>query len=149
VLYRWVAAAEALTWTLLLAGMVLKYVLRVTDLGVSVAGVLHGFAFLVFCLATIVVAVDQRWSARQVGLGLISAVPPLATVAFQRWVERRRPLADTWRLRTAAGAGLAERAVAVALRRPAVAGVVAAVLVTVVFVALMAVGPPTQLIAGR
>ena len=56
------AIAEAITWALLLTGMFLKYVTETTELGVRVFGMAHGVVFIAYCLTTVVVAVDQRWS---------------------------------------------------------------------------------------
>ena len=61
-LYRLVARAEAVTWALLLTGMFLKYVTETTELGVQVFGMVHGIVFIAYCLVTVVVATDQRWS---------------------------------------------------------------------------------------
>ena len=61
-LFRTAALAEAVTWALLLTGMFLKYVTETTELGVRVFGMLHGVVFIGYCLTTVVVAVDRRWS---------------------------------------------------------------------------------------
>ena len=63
-LYRRVAVAEVITWTLLLIGMLLKYVTKTTDLGVRVFGLAHGVVFIAFCLVTVLLWVNQKWSAR-------------------------------------------------------------------------------------
>ena len=63
-LFRRVAIAEAITWALLLTGMFLKYVTETTELGVRVFGMVHGVVFIAYCLTTVLVAVDQRWSLR-------------------------------------------------------------------------------------
>lgn len=146
--YRFAALAEAVTWTLLLVGMFAKYVTRTTDLGVTVAGGLHGFVFLLFCVATVVVAVDQRWSFARILFGLAAAIPPLATVPFERWAVRRGLIAEQWRLRDEAPATLPERVVGYAVSRPIVATVVVGAGVIVVFGALLALGPPPQVDAG-
>ena len=146
-LYGLLALGEMITWTLLLGGMALKYLLRLADLGdvgVRVGGSLHGFVFLAYCLVTLLVAVDQRWRARDVVAGLASAVVPYATVPFERSADRRGLLSDHWRLRGHQPRGVGEKVVAAALRRPLVAGAVALVGVSVVFTALLAAGPPTQ-----
>lgn len=145
-LYRSAAVAEAITWTLLLLGMFAKYVTRTTDLGVSIAGALHGLVFLAFCVATVVVAVDQRWTLRQALLGLGAAIPPLLTIPFERWAGRRGLLSSSWRLRTTPPRSARERLVAYAVSRPIAASLTIAVAVVVVFVILLAVGPPTTLI---
>lgn len=98
-LFRVVAVTEAITWTGLLAGMFLKYVPETTEFGVQVFGPLHGIAFIAYCLVTLVVAVDQRWSRGRTLLGLASAIPPLMTVWFDRRVERQHGLHSTWHSR--------------------------------------------------
>src|SRR5699024_10493295 len=60
-LYRVLALAEVVTWTLLLGGMFVKYVLDSTELLVRIGGGLHGFTFLCYVVVTVLVAVDQRW----------------------------------------------------------------------------------------
>ena len=87
-LYRLLAVAEVITWALLISGMILKYVLHITELGVRIGGGIHGFVFLAYCAATVLVGVDQRWGAGRIALGLGSAVIPFVTVAFERWAER-------------------------------------------------------------
>ena len=69
-LFRRVAIAEAVTWALLLTGMALKYT-DVTELGVRVFGMLHGVVFIAYCLATVLVGVDQRWSRGRLVLGRV------------------------------------------------------------------------------
>lgn len=143
-LYRLLAVAEVITWALLITGMILKYVLHVTELGVRIGGGIHGFVFLAYCAATVLVGVDQRWGAGRIALGLGSAVIPFVTVAFERWAERRGMLAEVWRLLTESPRTAAERLAAVILRRPVLSAVVILALVAVVFALLLQAGPPTQ-----
>lgn len=143
-LYRLLAVAEVITWAMLISGMILKYVLHVTELGVRIGGGIHGFVFLAYCAATVLVGVDQRWGAGRIALGLGSAVIPFVTVAFERWAERRGMLAEVWRLLTESPRTAAERLAAVILRRPVLSAVVILVLVAVVFALLLQAGPPTQ-----
>ncbi len=141
-LFRTVAVAEAFTWAGLLAGMFLKYVTGTTEVGVQVFGMLHGIVFIGYVLTTVVVAVDQRWSRGRTLLGLVSAIPPFATLLFERYAERRGLLADHWRLRSEPPATPAERLVGWLVRHPA-RGAATGVLGVVVLtgVALLA-GPP-------
>lgn len=141
-LYRLLAVAETVTWTLLLLGMFFKYVTRSTDLGVSLAGPVHGFVFLAYCAATVLIAVDQRWSGGRTALGLLSAVPPYLTIPFERWADRHGLLGERWRLRQSQGRGPLDGPVAVAVQAPVRAGLVIGMLVTVVFGALLVLGPP-------
>ncbi len=141
-LFRRVAVAEAITWGLLLVGMFLKYVTETTDRAVSVFGMLHGVVFIAYCLSTVLVALDQRWRAGRLLLGLVSAVPPFMTLWFDRHVERRGALADRWRLTTSDPVSSADRPVAWLLRNPvrgALAGAVALVALTALALLL---GPP-------
>ncbi|HJC68753.1 MAG TPA: DUF3817 domain-containing protein [Candidatus Brachybacterium intestinipullorum] len=143
-LYRVLALAEMVTWTLLLLGMLLKYVLQVTELGVRIGGALHGFVFLSYVVVTVLVAVDQRWSIGRLALGVGSALIPYLTVPFEQWAHRRGLLGDSWRLREGPPHTLPERVAALALRRPVLAAVVAVVVVAVVFSVLLSLGPPTE-----
>lgn len=95
-LFRALATAEAITWALLLTGMFLKYVTETTELGVSIFGMVHGVVFIAYGLVTILVAVDQRWSLGRLVLGLAAAVPPFATLPFERNADRRGLLGDSW-----------------------------------------------------
>ena len=95
-LFRRLAVAEATTWALLLIGMFLKYVTETTDLGVRIFGMAHGIVFIVYCLVTVVVAVDQRWSLSRGLLGLAAAVPPFATLPFEVYADRRGLLGTEW-----------------------------------------------------
>lgn len=140
------AFAEAVTWTLLIIGLVLKYVTVTTDLGVRVFGLVHGVVFLAYVVATIAVWVDQRWSVRTGLLGLASAVVPYLTIWFERRVESRGLLTGAWRLRRGGEDPLnpAEKVLAHALARPGVAVALAALLVAGVTAVLLALGPPVD-----
>jgi integral membrane protein len=142
-LFRRVAIAEAVTWALLLTGMVFKYT-DVTDLGVRVFGMVHGVVFIAFVLTTVLVAVDQRWSAGRTVLTLLASIPPFFTILADRSAERSGALADAWRLTTSDPQRALDRPVAWLLRNPArgaLAGVVAVAALT--GLALL-VGPPAS-----
>lgn len=141
-LFRRVAIAEAVTWALLLAGMFLKYVTHTTQLGVQVFGMVHGIVFVAYCLTTVLVAIDQRWSRRRLLLGLAASVPPFCTVLFDRWAERRDLLSPSWRLVTSAPEGRVERAASWLLRNPLRGAVTGLVAVAVITGLVLVVGPP-------
>lgn len=143
-LYRVLALAEAITWTLLIAGMLGKYVFSLGDIGVRIAGSIHGFVFLSYCVVTVLVGIDRRWGAGRILLGLGSAIVPYLTVPFERHVEKAGLLADSWRLRGERGDTALERLVGAALRRPFVAAAILLVVVAVVFTVLLQLGPPTE-----
>ncbi|MET1058564.1 MAG: DUF3817 domain-containing protein [Nocardioides sp.] len=141
-LFRRVAVAEAVTWALLLFGMFLKYVTETTELGVRIFGMVHGVVFVAYCVTTVLVAVDQRWSLRRTALGLVASVPPFCTVWFDRYAESRALLSPHWRLRSAEPVGVIERVAAWVLGNPvggALAGVGTVAALTAV---ALVVGPP-------
>lgn len=143
-LFRRFAFAEAVTWALLLVGMVLKYVTHTTDLGVRVFGMVHGVVFIAYCLVTAFVRVNQRWSLGTAAVALGSAVPPFATVWFDRRAERHGQLEGGWRLAPGGEvpASAAERLQAWMLRRPVAAVALAAVAVVALTGVALLVGPP-------
>jgi len=141
-IYRVAATAEAITWALLLVGMFLKYVTETTELGVSIFGMVHGVVFIAFCLTTVLVWLDQEWPLSRLALGLAAAVPPFATVPFERYAERSGLLAPEWRLRSAGPRGPLERVAAWLLRRPFQGLAVGAVAVVGLTGLALLVGPP-------
>jgi integral membrane protein len=92
--FRAVAVAEALSWVGLLAGMYVKHVPETSELGVQVFGPVHGAVFLAFVAVALVASRVLRWSPGTTLLALAAAVPPLATVAFERWATRSGRLAS-------------------------------------------------------
>jgi integral membrane protein len=93
---RWWAISafvEALSWTGLLVGMFLKYVTDTTEAGVQFFGPIHGVAFLVYVALTLAAAARLRWGWRIAALALAASIPPLVTIAMERWLQRRGRLA--------------------------------------------------------
>lgn len=142
-LFRTFATAEAITW----AGLITALVLRgtgVTDAVVPIAGGVHGFVFLSYCVTTVFVWVNQRWRPATGVLGLALAVVPFATVPFEIVLDRHGMLLGPWRLRPGGDEprGFIERSQAWVLRRPLVAIGIIVVIVVVVFLTLLWLGPP-------
>ena len=140
-LFRTAAFAEALTWALLLTGMFLKYVTETTELGVQVFGMVHGVVFIAYCLVTVIVAIDQRWSLPRTVLGLVAAVPPFATLAFEVYADRRGLLGPDWLSRHDSPTAL-QRGVCWLLRHYQLAAGLLVVAVAVLTAGALAVGPP-------
>ena len=90
--FRAVAIAEAVSWVLLLAGMFVKWVLRTSELGVQLAGPVHGVVFIGYVLVTLLAWRVLRWSPRTALLALVASVPPFATVWFERRAQRNGQL---------------------------------------------------------
>ena len=95
--YRTVAIAEAVTWTLLITGMLLKYVGNAGGLPVLIAGSIHGFVFITYGMTAVLVGVTQRWSVKHIVFAVFTAIVPYATIPFDIWLDRNRRLEGVWR----------------------------------------------------
>ncbi len=95
--YRTVAIAEAVTWTLLITGMLLKYVGNAGGLPVLIAGSIHGFVFITYGMTAVLVGVNQRWSVKHIVFAVFTAIVPYATIPFDIWLDRNRRLEGVWR----------------------------------------------------
>jgi len=87
-LFAAAAFFEGLTWAGLLLGMLLKYGTQTTELGVWWFGRLHGVAFLVYLVASVIAAVRLRWPWWAWLSSLLAALPPLVTVPLEMWFRR-------------------------------------------------------------
>ncbi|MFU8875876.1 DUF3817 domain-containing protein [Micromonospora sp. SL4-19] len=88
------AIAEACSWAALLADMVVKYGPPRNEIGVHVFGPIHGALFVVYGILVLVVARQRHWSLLRTAVALVCAVPPFATVLFERWARRRGLLGE-------------------------------------------------------
>lgn len=142
-LFRLFATAEVITWAGLIAALILRAT-GITDGAVRIAGGIHGFVFLAYCVSTVFVWINQRWRASIGVTGLLLAVVPFATYPFELAVDKRGLLAGPWRLAPGGEAprGFVEHVQAWVLRRPLLAIALIAVLVVLVFVTLLWLGPP-------
>jgi integral membrane protein len=87
--FRVLALAEALSWAALLAGMYFKWIAKTTELGVEIAGPIHGALFIGYGLTALVLWRQQRWPFLVALFAGFSAVLPFATVLFERWAGNR------------------------------------------------------------
>ena len=90
--FRVVAVAEAVTWAGLLGGMVLKYLVVGTEVGVATFGPIHGAVFSLYVVVTLWVAAPLRWGRLSTVFALVASLPPFGSVAFERWVSAREPV---------------------------------------------------------
>ena len=143
-LFRTLAFAEAVTWTILIVAMILKYAAGV-DAAVLVGGSIHGFVFLAYAFSAVLVGVNQRWSVGLIAFAVLTAIVPYATVPFELWLMRRGRLEGAWRNEAAdhpADGNWVNRMLRWFLARPVLLTVVAVVGIAAVFTALLVVGPP-------
>ncbi|GAB2762567.1 hypothetical protein GCM10027020_13530 [Nocardioides salsibiostraticola] len=141
-LFILLARAEAVTWAMLLSGMVLKYATETTELGVQIAGPIHGVVFIAYVLTAVVVGADQRWSTRRLALAVGASIPPLATIPLERYAARHGWLAPSWRLEREEPAGPTDRVVAWMLRHPGRGALAALGAVAVLTAVALIAGPP-------
>jgi integral membrane protein len=143
-LYRGLAFAEAVTWTILIAAMILKYAAGV-EWAVLVGGSIHGFVFLAYAFAAVLVGVNQRWNLGRIAFAVLTAIVPYATVPFEAWLVRKGHLEGGWRLEAGdhpADESWVNRMLRWFLARPVLLTVVAVVGIAAVFSALLVIGPP-------
>jgi integral membrane protein len=143
-LFRALALAEAVTWTILIVAMILKYAAGV-DAAVLVGGSIHGFVFLAYAFSAVLVGVNQRWSLGLIAFAVLTAIVPYATVPFELWLVRRGRLEGEWRRQVSdhpADGTWVNRMLRWFLARPVLLTVVAVLGIAVVFTALLVVGPP-------
>jgi integral membrane protein len=144
-LFRTVAIAEAVTWTLLIAGMIGKYVLDLGGLGVTIGGSAHGLVAIAYVLTVALVGINQRWSFAVLTVAVGSAVIPYLSVVFEMWAARSGRLDGPWkRDATADRADHTVPATTVRwlVRRPVAAAVILVVALAVIMTVLLVVGPP-------
>ncbi|WP_315108862.1 DUF3817 domain-containing protein, partial [uncultured Microbacterium sp.] len=96
-LYRVLAIAEAITWTLLIAAIIARAVGAPGGV-VTVGGGIHGFVFLAYAATAVLVALNQRWHPGVGVLAVLSAVVPYATIPMEIWLHRTGRLRGDWRL---------------------------------------------------
>jgi integral membrane protein len=143
-LFRVLAIAEAITWTLLIGSLIAR-ALGAPGVVVTVGGGIHGFVFLAYGATALLVAINQRWHPGVAIVAVASAVVPYATIPMELWLHRTGRLAGAWRLEATDDPrdhrwfdGL----VRWFLRRPWVLAVLLAVAIVALYVILLLVGPP-------
>lgn len=143
-LFRTLAFAEAVTWTILIVAMILKYAGGV-DAAVLVGGSIHGFVFLAYAFSAVLVGVNQRWKVGLIAFAVLTAIVPYATIPFELWLMRRGRLEGGWRHESTdhpADGNWVNRMLRWFLARPVLLTVVAVLGVAAVFAALLVIGPP-------
>mgnify|MGYP003644879827 CR=1 FL=1 len=143
-LFRTLAIAEAISWTLLITGLILRATIDL-DIAVSIGGGIHGFVFLSYGATAVLVAKNQRWGALPTIVAIVSAIVPYATIPTEIWLHRSGRLRGAWRREAGADprdGAWHDRLMRALLRRPWILAVLVAAAVIVIFVVLLIVGPP-------
>lgn len=144
-LFRAFAFAEAVTWTMLILGLVAKSAFAAPQPLVTVIGGIHGAVFLGYAVVAAVVGVNQRWGFWRIALGVALAIVPYATIPFEKRIESTGKLVGSWRTVHSGDKrddfwvdGLFRWFI----KRPALLILVALLVVSGIFAVLLIVGPP-------
>lgn len=143
-LFRALSVAEAITWALLIAALIVRAATG-NALVVTIAGGIHGFVFLSYGATAILVAMNQRWRVWPAIVAIVSAIIPFATIPTELWLHRSHRLEGDWRLEQTddpRDAVWYDRWMRWFLRRPWVLGLLILAAIVVLFTVLLIIGPP-------
>lgn len=146
-LFRVLAIAEAISWTLLITGLILR---ATADLAIAttIGGAIHGFVFLSYGATAVLVTLNNRWRLVPATVAIVSAIVPYATIPVEMWLARSGRLAGAWRIdEPNADADPTDRRwydglLRWFLRRPWVLAVLIVLAVVAIFTVLLIIGPP-------
>lgn len=146
-LYRIVAIAEAVTWSLLISALVYRAVVGVENAGaaVTIGGSIHGFVFLAYGATAVLTAINQRWGVGLGALAVITAIVPYATIPFDLWAQRAAKLEGDWRREATddpRDQRWFDRLVRWMLNHPYLLTALILLAVVVLFTVLLLLGPP-------
>lgn len=144
-LFRLFALAEAVTWTLLIGGLILRATVGVPSVAFTIVGGLHGAVFLTYAVIASITGVNQRWGFGRTALGVVLAIVPYATIPFELYVQRTGKLEGNWRREHSGDSRddhWFDRLFRWFIIRPALLSFVMFAVVAAIFAALLIVGPP-------
>jgi integral membrane protein len=144
-LFRRFAFAEAVTWTLLIGGLVIKATVGAPQLALTVVGGIHGAVFLTYGVIASITGVNQRWGIGRTVVAVALAIVPYATIPFEIYVERSGRLKGDWRREHSGDSRddhWFDRLYRWFIVRPALLAGAMLIVVTAIFAALLLVGPP-------
>lgn len=143
-LFRVLAIAEAITWTILISAIIARAV-GAPGVVVTVGGGIHGLVFLGYGATAVLVALNQRWHVGVAALAIGSAVVPYVTIPTEIWLHRTRRLAGEWRTEQTddpRDAQWYDRLMRWFLQRPGVLATLLIAAVVALYVILLLAGPP-------
>jgi integral membrane protein len=90
-LFRIVALAEAVGWSLLTSAIILQhFYVPARPYAVPIAGQLHGTIFLIYYAVSVVLYGSLGWSRSKMLFALASGVPPFGTLVFEQYASFSR-----------------------------------------------------------
>jgi len=141
------AKGEAVTWTLLIAALVIRAFGDPIPAIVTIAGSIHGAVFLGYGVTALLVGLNQRWGFGKVALAVALAIVPFATIPFERSLVRTSALEGSWRTAVSEDPrdqGFIDRLFRWFISRPYVLLAVLLIAIPAVFAFLLFLGPPTE-----
>ncbi|MEY3677519.1 MAG: hypothetical protein RL351_746 [Actinomycetota bacterium] len=144
-LYKAFALSEGVTWTLLLGGLAIRAIFGAPQLALTIVGGIHGAVFLGYGVSAALVGVNNRWGFGRTVLAIALAIIPFATVPFEISAERKGRLVGEWRRTKSADprdANWFDSLFRWFINRPVLLAIVMLAVVSVIFAALLVIGPP-------
>ena len=144
-LYKAFALSEGVTWTLLLGGLAIRAIFGAPQLALTIVGGIHGAVFLGYGVSAALVGVNNRWGFGRTVLAIALAIIPFATVPFEISAERKGHLVGEWRRSKSADprdANWFDSLFRWFINRPALLVIAMLAVVSVIFAALLVIGPP-------
>ena len=144
-LYKAFAFSEGVTWTLLLGGLAFRAIFGAPQLALTIVGGIHGAVFLGYGVSAALVGVNNRWGFGRTVLAIALAIIPFATVPFEISAERKGRLVGQWRRKKSADprdANWFDSLFRWFINRPALLVIAMLAVVSVIFAALLVIGPP-------
>jgi integral membrane protein len=144
-LYVVLAIAEAITWTALIVGLILKATTGIEQTALTTIGGIHGFVFISYGATAILVAINQRWHFGIGLLAVVGALLPYATIPLEIVQAKRGALDGPWRLEATDDPRdnhWFDRLVRWFLNRPALLVIAIVLAIVAIFASLLLAGPP-------
>lgn len=139
------AIAEAITWTLLILGLLAKAFTSIAPIIVTIIGGIHGLVFLGYGVSAALVGVNQRWTVRKIILGIALAIVPYATIPFERAQLKQNALEGEWRTEATdlpSDQSWFDRLFRWFIKRPVLLVLALVLVVAAIFATLLLIGPP-------
>jgi len=142
-LFRVLALAEMVSWTLLILGLIVKYAFSL-DIAAVIGGSIHGFVFLSYGATAVLLTFHQRWPVWLGVVTVLSAIVPYATLPVERWLARTGRLEGQWKLEVppAAERRWYDPIMVWFLRHPLLFGVLIVLAVIALYFVFLWIGPP-------
>ena len=92
-LFRLAAFGEALGWTILITGILLKrFTFHGNNLPVLIAGQIHGTLFIIYMVVAIITFPSLGWSRLKALVAIAASVPPYGSLVLEKveaWKRRK------------------------------------------------------------